>query len=71
MDGNLGDYKGVGEGVMETRIHIGPGYRIYYGREADTILILLAGGSKRQQDKDIQTAKERWRVYKQRRRRER
>lgn len=57
--------------MQETRIHIGPGCRVYYGREADTILILLAGGSKREQDKDIQNAKERWRTYKERRRRER
>ena len=70
-DGNLGDHKGVGEGVIESRIDTGPGYRIYYGRDGETILLLLAGGTKRNQDRDIRNAKERWKDYKRRKQNER
>jgi len=68
-DGNLGDHKGVGDGVMETRINMGPGYRIYYGRDGTTIIILLAGGTKTGQNRDILNAKDRWKDYKERKRR--
>jgi putative addiction module killer protein len=68
-DGNFGDYKGVGEGVLETRINTGPGYRIYYGLDGAALVILLAGGTKRGQDRDIAKAAERWRDYKERKRR--
>ncbi|MEP7242117.1 MAG: type II toxin-antitoxin system RelE/ParE family toxin [Gammaproteobacteria bacterium] len=63
-DGNLGDHKGVGGGVVETRIDTGPGFRIYYGRDGDAIVILLAGGSKKTQARDIEAAKDRWKDYK-------
>jgi putative addiction module killer protein len=69
VDGNLGDHQGVGDGVIETRINIGPGYRVYYGRDGETVVILLAGGSKRTQTRDIRNAKDRWKDYKERKRR--
>jgi putative addiction module killer protein len=61
--GNLGDSKSVGDGVQELRMHFGAGYRVYYGRDGDTIIILLGGGSKRGQSRDIKAAKERWANY--------
>ncbi|MBI5740516.1 MAG: type II toxin-antitoxin system RelE/ParE family toxin [Nitrospirae bacterium] len=54
--GNPGDVKPVGEGVSELRIAYGPGYRIYYKQRGKELVILLAGGDKRTQDKDIKTA---------------
>jgi putative addiction module killer protein len=60
--GNFGDAKRVGE-VFELRIHTGPGYRIYYGREGDAIVILLCGGDKGSQDRDIERAEEYWRDH--------
>lgn len=68
VDGNLGDHKGVGAGVIETRINSGPGYRVYYGFDGRALVILLAGGSKTSQPKDIENAKERWQDYKDRKR---
>jgi putative addiction module killer protein len=67
--GNLGDHKGVGAGVIETRIHVGPGFRVYYGRDGDEIVILLAGGSKKTQPQDVEAARDRWKDYKDRKRR--
>jgi DNA-binding phage protein len=49
--------------VIETRVDVGSGYRIYYGRDGSTLIILLGGGTKRRQDKDIASAKERWKDY--------
>ena len=63
-NGNLGDSKSVGDGVQELRMHFGAGYRVYYGRDGDTIIILLGGGSKRRQSADIKAAKARWTEYK-------
>jgi putative addiction module killer protein len=56
--GNPGDVKPVGEGVSELRINYGPGYRVYYVQRGQTLLILLAGGEKHTQDRDIKTALE-------------
>ncbi len=54
--GNPGDVKAVGEGVSELRIDYGPGYRVYYKKQGRKVVILLAGGDKRTQAKDIKTA---------------
>ena len=54
--GNPGDVKSVGEGVSELRIDYGPGYRVYYKKQAQKVVILLAGGDKNTQAKDIRTA---------------
>ena len=54
--GNPGDVKPVGEGVSELRINYGPGYRVYYKQQGGKVVILLAGGDKRTQAKDIKTA---------------
>ncbi|MEP7085589.1 MAG: type II toxin-antitoxin system RelE/ParE family toxin [Betaproteobacteria bacterium] len=54
--GNLGDCEPVGEGISEMRIHVGPGYRVYFVERGLTIVILLAGGDKSTQAKDIKTA---------------
>jgi putative addiction module killer protein len=54
--GNPGDVKPVGEGVSELRIDYGPGYRVYYVKRGTMLLILLSGGAKPTQDKDIKTA---------------
>ena len=56
--GNLGDVKPVGEGVSELRIDYGPGYRIYYVQQGNTVVILLCGSDKRTQNKNIRTAKQ-------------
>ena len=61
--GNPGDVKPVGHGVSELRIDYGPGYRVYYGREGDAIVILLCGGDKRSQARDIERAEAYWRDY--------
>jgi len=55
--GNAGDVESVGDGVSELRIHYGPGYRVYYTRRGKAIVVLLCGGDKKTQDKDIKAAK--------------
>jgi len=65
-DGNLGDYKSVGEGVCELRIDYGSGYRIYFGQEGITVIILLCGGNKSTQEQDIVKAHEYWKDYRSR-----
>lgn len=65
--GNLSNAKGVGEGVLEYRIDWGPGYRVYFGRDGAVLVILLTGGTKQRQQRDIERAKELWADYKRRR----
>ena len=55
--GHAGDVEAVGHGISELRIHYGPGYRIYFHKRGDTIIVLLCGGDKSTQAKDIKTAK--------------
>jgi|SRR6266849_5868242 len=61
--GNLGDHKSVGEGVSEARVMFGPGYRIYFGKDGDSIIVLLGGGDKGSQVKDIARAQGFWRDF--------
>ena len=61
--GLLGDWKPVGEGVGELRIHVSRGYRVYFGEDGKRVVILLCGGSKATQGKDIANAKAYWRDY--------
>ena len=64
--GNFSDTKGVGAGVFERKLNFGPGYRIYFGKDGDQLVILLAGGTKKRQGNDILAAHQRWEDYKQR-----
>lgn len=64
--GNVSNVKGVGAGVFEVRIDFGPGYRVYFGKDGELIVILLAGGTKKRQDRDVANAHERWVDYKNR-----
>lgn len=64
--GNLSNAKGVGAGVFEYRIDSGPGYRVYFGKDGERLIILLGGGTKQRQQKDIETAQILWAEYKQR-----
>jgi len=61
--GNMGDHRGVGEGVLELRIDVGPGYRVYFGKDGERLVILLIAGTKKTQRRDIETAKQFWRDY--------
>ncbi len=64
--GNLGDCKPVGEGVSELRVDVGAGYRVYYGKHGQALVILLCGGDKGSQQADIIRAKAYWNDWKQR-----
>jgi putative addiction module killer protein len=64
--GNLGYWDPVGDGVGELKIDYGPGYRVYFGRMGTTIIVLLCGGDKKSQRKDIVKAKELWLDFKER-----
>jgi putative addiction module killer protein len=68
--GNFSNAKAVGAGVFEYRIDFGPGYRVYFGKDGDRLIILVGGGTKKRQQKDIETAQARWADYKQRKRQE-
>ena len=59
-NGNLGDHKPVGDGVWEARLDFGPGYRLYFGKDGVAVILLLAGGDKASQSKDIAAAKRYW-----------
>ena len=62
--GHLGDWKSVGAGVYELRIDAGPGYRVYYARDGAAIILLLCGGDKGTQQRDIERAHAYWKDYK-------
>jgi putative addiction module killer protein len=66
--GNFSSAKGVGQGVFEHRIDFGPGYRIYFGKDGDRIVVLLRGGTKKRQQRDIENATNNWQDYKRRKR---
>ncbi len=68
--GNLSSTKSVGGGVIESKIDFGPGYRIYFGKERERLVILLGGGTKKGQSKDIKKAKDLWQEYKRRKKEE-
>ena len=69
-DGNLSKLKAVGVGVLECRVHFGPGYRIYLVRDGPAVVVVLAGGTKERQQQDIEKARKLWSDYKRRRREE-
>ncbi|MDH5835364.1 type II toxin-antitoxin system RelE/ParE family toxin [Luteimonas kalidii] len=62
--GLRGDWKAVGKGVFELRVDHGPGYRVYCGQDGDTLVLLLCGGDKRTQSRDIEVAHDYWQDYK-------
>ncbi len=66
-EGNLGDYRSVGDGVFEFKINYGSGYRVYFGQVGLTLILLLCGGDKSTQQQDIKKAKGYWRDYNARR----
>jgi putative addiction module killer protein len=68
--GNLSNARSVGEGVLEYRIDFGPGYRLYFGRDGSVFVILLGGGTKQRQQRDIEDARRRWADYRRRKRQE-
>lgn len=61
--GNFSNVKSVGGGVFEYKINFGPGYRVYFGRDGQEVVILVGGGTKQRQQKDIATAQMRWAAY--------
>ena len=61
--GNIGDARSLGGGVHELRIPFGPGYRVYFGREGDAVVILLCGGDKSTQRRDVESAQDYWRDH--------
>jgi len=63
--GNFSSVKSVGEGVFEYRIDFGPGYRVYFGQDGPALVILLTGGTKKRQQRDIDAAHAYWQDYKQ------
>jgi len=69
--GKFSNIKSVGSGVYEYKIDYGPGYRVYFGKDGKNLMILLGGGTKKRQQKDIGKAKELWKDYKNRNKKER
>ena len=70
QQGNFSNTKGLGAGVFECRIDFGPGYRVYFGKDGETVVILLGGGTKKRQQKDIDNTKALWAKYKKRKKQE-
>jgi putative addiction module killer protein len=68
--GNVSKAKSVGAGVYEYKIDFGPGYRIYFGKDGDTLVILIGGGTKKRQQQDIAAPQECWADYKRRKKQE-
>jgi len=66
--GNFSNTKGVGGGIFEHKIDFGPGYRIYFGKDGECVVIILGGGTKKRQQQDINAAKACWQDYKSRKR---
>ncbi len=64
--GNFSNVEPVGEGVSEYKLDFGPGYRVYFGKDGEKLVILLTGGTKKRQDSDIARAKAYWQDYKRR-----
>ena len=64
--GNFSNVKGVGSGVFEFKIDFGPGYRVYFGKDGERLVILLGGGTKKRQQRDIVSAIANWQDYKRR-----
>lgn len=64
--GNFSNVKGVGAGVFESKIDFGPGYRVYFGKDGETLVILVGGGTKKRQSQDIEKAQRRWKDYRRR-----
>ena len=64
--GNFSNMEGVTGGIFEYRIDFGPGYRIYFGKDGDSVVILLGGSTKQRQHLAVETAKERWAAYRRR-----
>lgn len=61
--GNYGDYRALRDGIYELRFTYGPGYRVYFGQDGNTIVVLLSGGDKSSQTRDIERAKAYWKEY--------
>jgi putative addiction module killer protein len=68
--GNFSNVKGVGSGVFEYRIDFGPGYRVYFGKDGELLVIVLGGGTKKRQQQDINSALANWHDYKRRKKEE-
>lgn len=64
--GNFSNVEGVGGGVFEYRIDFGPGYRVYFGKDGETLVVLLGGSAKKRQQQAIQAARESWNEFKHR-----
>ncbi len=64
QQGNYGDVEPIGEGLSELRFFFGSGYRVYFGEDADNIIVILCGGDKDSQSQDIENAKAYWQEYK-------